>query len=84
MSGGSGYAMNVKALSKIASFIEKNKHQDIVEYDPSTMKRPEGCKTATDEGIEDLELGNLMIMLSVDGTSELSMCPQDDVSIFWE
>lgn len=63
MSGGAGYVMNEKALSKFALFVEKHKDKDFVQYEPSKMERPEGCKTTTNEGIEDLELGGQNIFI---------------------
>jgi hypothetical protein len=57
MSGGAGYVMNAQALSKFVLFVENHQNEDFVQYDPATMERPQGCKTATNEGIEDLELG---------------------------
>ncbi|XP_035704209.1 glycoprotein-N-acetylgalactosamine 3-beta-galactosyltransferase 1 isoform X1 [Folsomia candida] len=65
MSGGAGYVMNEKALSKFALFVEKHKDKDFVQYEPSKMERPEGCKTTTNEGIEDLELGRCFHSLGI-------------------
>lgn len=57
MSGGAGYVVNAAALKIFAQLVDKYSDHDYVVFDPKTMERPDGCKTATDEGIEDLELG---------------------------
>lgn len=57
MSGGAGYVINGQALKRFAPLVEDNLKRDVVHWDPTIMERPQGCKTSTDEGIEDLELG---------------------------
>jgi len=60
MSGGAGYAFNAAALKNVTSLLVKYSQNDYYRYE-ADLKKPVGCRSAQDAGIEDLELGTLPV-----------------------
>lgn len=65
MSGGAGYVINSKALSKVVNFLVQNSEKDYIQTNEDSTNNGhhiiDGCKTFSNEGIEDLELGKKKI-----------------------